>query len=175
MEIRVEKIKICVKWEGKWVSGLPNNTSTSTKLCGDLAAVLSWWEQRPSPISTYFVFCADHIKGETLKATSVCTQAAAEVLCVHPNSRGALGDLGHFFWLLLPCLSPPLSTLPSSLCPQTFWLWLFLWKKSNNTIWCPSPDSESLNTSYSFVGCSPGCLPSMVEGKSKWCIWHFRC
>lgn len=40
---------------------------------------------------------------------------------------------------------------------------LLLWRKSNNTIWCPSPDSEILNTRDSSVGCVPGCLPRWLQ------------
>lgn len=156
----------------EWVSGLrywltvPNNTSTSAELWGDLAAVLSWWEQRPSPISTFFVFCADYLKGGDFEG-HICVHSGCCWGSVSPSQQQrSLGGLGTF--LLTSSLSlTTLSTLPASLCPQTFWLWLFLWRKSNNTIWCPSPDSGPLNTSYSFVGCSPGCLPSMVERKSK--------
>lgn len=113
-----------------------------------------------------FVFCADYLKKGDFEG-HICVHSCCWGPVCPSQQQRSLGGLGTFL-----LTSPPLSLttpeyLPASLCPQTFWLWLFLWRKSNNTIWCPSPDSEPLNTSYSFVGCSPGCLPSMAEGKSK--------
>lgn len=66
---RKDKKKICVKWEGKWVSGLrywptvPNNTSTSTELWGDLLSPTT----PPPPLSyevTWQLFSPGENRGQ---------------------------------------------------------------------------------------------------------------
>lgn len=141
---------------------------TDAKFCLHLFCILCWWSET----------------GKVLKATSVCTRSAAEVLWVHPNQRSRHQRSLRETRVILQILPHPLTFafLVShrnvySSCHPLF-IDLLTGLSCGGSQITPSDahlQTETLNISYSFVGCVPGCLPSMVERdntKTKWCICH---